>query len=164
MQSLWANVLAGEANSPGSFSKRTVNFLGDIDKKDAELFQILCRFSWKTEKFNPLIFDMESPIYKEKGLDFEDIIHLESIGLVNFNFTSGFEESKCPEFFSTSYCDQQLTLTMKVEPDNFLNVGMVLFTQVGRELASICEVMEVEGFFDYVKEKWSEHLPENQPV
>ena len=27
MQSLWAKVLSGEANSPGSFSKRTVNFL-----------------------------------------------------------------------------------------------------------------------------------------
>jgi len=27
MQALWARVLAGEANKPGSYSKRTVNFL-----------------------------------------------------------------------------------------------------------------------------------------
>jgi hypothetical protein len=38
MQSLWAKVLAGEANSPGSYSKRTVNFLSSLDKSDAQLF------------------------------------------------------------------------------------------------------------------------------
>jgi hypothetical protein len=37
MQNLWAQVLAGEANSPGTYSKRTVNFLSSLDKKDAAL-------------------------------------------------------------------------------------------------------------------------------
>lgn len=44
MQGLWAQVLAGEANSPGTYSKRTVNLLSGLDKNDAELFQSLCRF------------------------------------------------------------------------------------------------------------------------
>ncbi len=35
MQSLWSRVLSGEANAPGSYSKRTVNFLSDLDKSDA---------------------------------------------------------------------------------------------------------------------------------
>ena len=46
MQNIKSQVLSGEANSPGSFSKRTVNLLSDLDKKDAELFQTLCRFVW----------------------------------------------------------------------------------------------------------------------
>ena len=33
MQSLWSRVLAGEANAPGTFAKRTVNLLGDLDKQ-----------------------------------------------------------------------------------------------------------------------------------
>src|SRR6266542_4826978 len=32
MQDLWSRVLAGEANTPGAYSKRTVNFLSDLDK------------------------------------------------------------------------------------------------------------------------------------
>ena len=44
MQSLWARVLAGEANVPGTYSKRTVNLLSDFDKSDAELFTKLCGF------------------------------------------------------------------------------------------------------------------------
>ena len=46
MQALWARILAGEANSPGSYSKRTVNLLGSLDTTDATLFTSLCRFAW----------------------------------------------------------------------------------------------------------------------
>jgi hypothetical protein len=46
MQELWSRVLAGEANGPGTFSKRTVNLLSDLDKRDAELFTRLCGFGW----------------------------------------------------------------------------------------------------------------------
>ena len=46
MQKLWSQVLAGEANSPGAFSRKTVNLLADLDKSDAELFMRLCSFGW----------------------------------------------------------------------------------------------------------------------
>ena len=35
MQELFARILASEANSPGSFSKKSVNLLAEIEKKDA---------------------------------------------------------------------------------------------------------------------------------
>lgn len=47
MQGLWSRVLAGEANAPGAFAKRTVNLLADLDKEDAVLFKKLCGFGWK---------------------------------------------------------------------------------------------------------------------
>jgi hypothetical protein len=46
MQSLWSRVLAGEANAPGTYSKRTVNFLSTLAKSDAESFTRLCGFVW----------------------------------------------------------------------------------------------------------------------
>ena len=42
MATLWAQLLAGEANKPGSYSRKTVNVLGDMDKTDAELFSNFC--------------------------------------------------------------------------------------------------------------------------
>ena len=44
MQVLWAKILAGEANSPGKFSKKTVNLVANLDKSDAEAFTRLCGF------------------------------------------------------------------------------------------------------------------------
>ena len=51
MQTLWGRVLAGEANAPGTYSKRTVNLLSDFDKSDAELFTKLCGLGWLSWKF-----------------------------------------------------------------------------------------------------------------
>ena len=50
MQHLWAEVLAGEGNSPGQFSKRTVSVLASLDKKDAMAFGTLCRFTGTLER------------------------------------------------------------------------------------------------------------------
>ena len=47
MQELWARILAGEANEPGSVSRRTVNLVADLDKRDAESFMAVCRFVWQ---------------------------------------------------------------------------------------------------------------------
>lgn len=43
LQLVWSRVLAGEANAPGAFSRRTVNLLASLDKRDAEIFTALGR-------------------------------------------------------------------------------------------------------------------------
>ena len=161
MQNLWASVLAGEANSPGTYSKRTVNFLGDLDKKDAELFSALCSFGWFVGTFTPLIFDVMASIYNDNGLDFSSLTHMDNIGLIQFSNISGFVRTNLPKEFTVSYCGEPLNLTMEKEEGNKLNIGKVLLSQVGIELARVCQAPRVDGFVDYVKEKWNKHLPKN---
>ena len=162
MQTLWAKVLAGEANSPGTYSKRTVNLLGDLDKKDALLFQSLCRFGWLIGNFTPLVFDPQAEIYNRVGINFESLSHLNSLGLIQFNSIGGFSRQRLPKQFVVVYCGQPLALSMQKDTDNNLNLGSVLLTQAGRELASIINAPCVGGFADYVKEKWRAYLPEAQ--
>ena len=45
------------------------------------------------------------------------------------------------------------------ETDNTLEIGMVLLTKIGQELAPICGSKPVEGFRDYVMDKWKQYLP-----
>lgn len=161
MQELWARVLAGEANSPGTYSKRTVNFLADLDKRDAELFSALCSFGWIVDNFTPLVFDTDDSIYNDKGLNYGTLTHLDSIGLIQFHNMGGFINRHLPKKLTASYCGDLLTLTMPKEEDNELFIGKVLLMQVGSELALVCHAPGVEGFFDYVKEKWKMYLPEN---
>lgn len=162
MQGIWANVLAGEANAPGTYSKRTVNFLGDLDKKDAELFQSLCRFGWVIGNFSPLIFDTEAPIYNENGVNFETLTHLDSIGLIRFESLSGFERTCLPKKIKVLYCGKPLVLTMEREEGNTLPIGKVLLTNVGLELVNVCTVTVVEGFEDFVRGHWKKYLPEEK--
>src|SRR6266851_9550362 len=76
MQGLWSRVLAGEANAPGTYSKRTVNFLSDLDKSDAELFTHLCGFGWMIGNVVPLIYDEQHEIYNTRDINFNSVIHL----------------------------------------------------------------------------------------
>ena len=161
MQNLWASVLAGEANSPGTYSKRTVNFLGDLDKRDAELFSALCSFGWFVGTFTPLIFDVMASIYNDKGLNFDTLTHMDNIGLIQFSNISGFVRTNLPKNFTVSYYEEPLNLTMEKEEGNKLNIGKVLLSQVGIELARVCQAPSADGFVDYVKEKWNKHLPKN---
>ena len=90
MQELWSRVLAGEANDPGTYSKRTVNFLPDLDKGEAALFTKLCGFVWGIGALVPLVFDVQAEIYNKHGIDFGTLQHLDSIGLVKFDNLAGF--------------------------------------------------------------------------
>ena len=63
MQDLWSRILAGEANAPGTYTKRTVNFLSDLDKAEADLFTKLCGFVWMFGGLNPLVLDGTAEIY-----------------------------------------------------------------------------------------------------
>lgn len=158
MQNIWAQVLATEANTPGSYSKRTVNLLGDLDKRDAELFQTLIRFGWVVGGFSVLIFDSQEKIYNDYGINFSSLSHLNSLGLIHFNSVTGYQKQKIPKHFTVSYCGKTLPLIMDKDTDNNLSIGSVMLTQAGQELAQVANAPGVEGFYDYVKEKWKAHV------
>ena len=162
MQDIWAKVLAGEANAPGTYSKRTVNFLGDLDKRDAELFQNLCSFGFFVGGFTPLIFDSQANIYTDKGINFSSLTHLDSIGLIRFESISGFNGMGFPKKFTVLYCGQPLVLEMPKNDGNDLPIGSVILTKLGQELVSVCKAPGVDGFLDYVKEQWKDFLPKPQ--
>ena len=159
MQSLWPRVLAGEANTPGTYSKRTVNLLSDFDKSDAELFTKLCGFGWMIRNVVPLVFDEDAEIYNRHGIDFDTLIHLESIGLVQFAAPSNFTQLNLPKGFVMRYYDKPLVLEIPQDVDNVLNIGKTLLTKIGQELAPISGSEPVAGFYEYVKDQWKQYLP-----
>jgi hypothetical protein len=155
MQQLWSRVLAGEANSPGAFAKKTVNLLADLDKSDAELFTRLCGFCWRIERnFVPLIFDVRNDIYEHSGINFMGLVHLESLGLIQFEALAGFKATRLPKRRMVSYYERPVSLTFQHDEGNDFNFGTVLFTRAGEELAHVCGSRPVEGFFDFVYDRW----------
>ena len=163
MQELWSRVLAGEANTPGTYSKRTVNFLSDLDKSEADLFTKLCGFVWNIGALKPLVFDPESEIYNRHGINFNSLIHLDSIGLIQFNGTTSFLTTNLQKRFVLFYYGRQLDLEMSKDTGNNLSIGKTLLTRIGQELAVISGSKPVEGFWEYVKDQWKQYLPKPSP-
>lgn len=154
MQILWAKVLAGEANSPGKYSKRTVNLLSSLDKSDAQLFSQLCSFAvWISEAI-PLVYNTEHDIYVQHGITFSALTHLESIGLIRFDPMGSFLWGGLNQKGYIPYYDKRLWIELPKPNNNDFNVGKVMFSRAGQELAQICNSHSREGFEEYLKEKW----------
>lgn len=101
---MFAQLLASEVNSPGSKSKKAVNVLADLEPDDAKLFRTLSDFRLfqirtfpftvqgapppPRSRFNTapdppvlVVLDPQNEMYSAKGVDFEALVHLESLGL-----------------------------------------------------------------------------------
>jgi len=157
MQKLWARILAGEVAKPGSYSKRTLQFLKTLDKKEAEGFTHLCCAS-VTLSGRHYIFEEAATkkVLEEKFglLDYKQ--HFLSIGLltvdpynVNPSDATGVE---------ITYFDREFTLEGpdKPEPSRIPLIEQWFtlrgFTSIGEQLASIAGAMPIDGYIDRLAE------------
>ncbi|MDO6783526.1 DUF2806 domain-containing protein [Neptunomonas phycophila] len=154
MQSLWSRLLSGEASKPGTFSKRTVDFVASMDKKDAEIFTKFCQFSWFLGDVMPIIIDPDNNIYKNEGINFSVLKHLDAIGLISFESTSGYRRMGFGKHTQIFYFGRPTVIEFPKNSDNELNIGKVLLTRAGQELAPICGAQRNEKFYEYVIEQW----------
>jgi hypothetical protein len=154
MQKLWSTVLAGEANSPGRYSKRTVTLLSSLDKQDAILFQKLCSFGWMIGDVVPLIYDHQADVYTKMGITFSSLQHLDAAGLISFQSLGGYTKKGFPQRVAIHYYGRAVTVEFPKPEQNQLEIGSVLLTQAGQQLAPICASGPCDGFLDYVKDQW----------
>jgi len=154
MQNLWAKVLAGEANKPGKFSKRTIAVLGSLDKTDALFFQSLCSFKWAIGDGVPLIYDEQDQIYVKNGINFGVLKHLGEIGLISHEGLTGYRLMVEKKKAAMTYFGHRVLIEFSNEKDNELQLGKVLLSKTGQELSEICGSKPCDGFKDYVINKW----------
>ncbi|MFC1538967.1 DUF2806 domain-containing protein [Candidatus Latescibacterota bacterium] len=155
MQQLWSRVLSGEANSPGSFSRKTVNLLADLNREDALLFTNLCRFCWKMGVIYPLIFDVKSEVYIQQGINFNTLSNIENLGLIKFDDLAGFARYKLPKKITVSYFGKNVEITFPKDVDNKLELGKVLLSRVGEQLFSVCKSTPIDEYFSFVYDRWA---------
>src|SRR2546423_7149670 len=119
MQRLWARVLAGEANNPGKYSKRTVGLLSSLDKPDAELFRKLCSFGWSfSNNIIPLVYDLDADIYTKAGLHLVGLSHLNDIGLIRRESFTGFASRGHPQKIAVLYYGTAVVVEFPKPTDN----------------------------------------------
>lgn len=167
MQELWAKILAGEANTPGKVSKRTINLMASLDKTDAEMFKSLRRFIWYgviTAGPTPLVFDHDHTIYKNNGVSWQTLRHLDDIGLISFETVTDLiatypgpvmTPATWPQGLRIStYGSKQIAWAPNAAK---FPVGQVKLTRAGEDLCPVVDFNEVPGFFDFCLERFRLH-------
>lgn len=153
MQDVWARILSGEANQPGSFSKRTINLMAGISKEDALSFGKLMNTVWDFDGLIPLVYNIEDEIYASNGITFSSVNRLSSIGLITFQPSGGYA-NKAPGTgarFVATYQGTQYNIKVPEGIESVVQIGKVLLANEGRELARVCSFEKIKGFEDYVQ-------------
>lgn len=136
MQKLWGKVLAGEANTPGKHSKRTIEFMTTMDRYDAEIFNKLSHFCWIFDDIQPIILNHKDK-ETNKLLSYNELTHLESIGLIT---TESFGLVKLIANKIEAICfykGRQLNIKASNSKNYKVNIGIIALTKIGQDLMSI---------------------------
>ena len=133
MQKLWAKVLAGEVESPGRTSLRTLDTLRNMTKRDAEMFRDICQF----------IMGNDFLFYEGSGGNFSDLaldklLHLQDCGLIDYesrrekNYQWGSEN-----YILLDYSSGALVITGSGTASGSLRIPAVRLTSSGIELGKL---------------------------
>jgi Protein of unknown function (DUF2806) len=82
IRTIWAKILAGEANQPGSYSLKTFDCLRSLSKDDAEIFQRVANVSFRQGGFFWLPFEHPDWLQKHRSIHFTHLAYLGEIGLL----------------------------------------------------------------------------------
>ena len=137
MQTVWSEILAGEANNPGTFSKRTIAFMSTLDKSDAVLFSEFSKFCWFLGGYQPFIFDYQNKIIEKYNINFSTLQHLDELGLITFNTMSVFNLTSKVDNMNIGYYGRILKIDFK--NSKTIETGLVCLTKIGADIIKVSQ-------------------------
>ena len=163
MRTLWARLLAGEADNPGSFSKKTVNVLADMDKETATAFASLCKFNCNVGGTGDRLFILDDgqEIYESNNIDFDSEMALRFLGLVDRN-NMGFTLNFSVYTFSIFYFDVEIVVNLKREKS--LYRGILDLTPFGEQLATLVQPVFIPEFPGYIVDYYRQNTDNSNVV
>lgn len=137
MQTLWSKILAQEVNSPKSYSKKTIEIVSSISKYDALMFRKFCSYVWNIGYLECFLSTNSIKPGGDLDFTFSNLLHLESIGLITMEASSGYANHYTTKYVNWAYYGCGISLILPNEDKNVIPRGNVTLTNAGRELAII---------------------------
>ena len=141
MQELWAKVLAGEASAKGSYSKRTVDVVSQLEKSDAELFGRFCSYVWEADGPVPFVYleDKDNKDREPHEIVYSELLHLDDIGLISFSGTTRLIMGSMPEKYKVKYFGIDVYVIDERPNTGSIDAGHVALTIAGSQLSNIVD-------------------------
>lgn len=145
LQNIWSQILSGEINNPGSYSRSLLHTLSIMSTSQALLFSKLAQFCLKEYQkapdgtpstlVHPLLFiSTNRDAYKRYGFSVTKLLELERIGLINCDFRDEFVFMKKKVFQTGNFI-----VEVYGDPNNnhVIKAGNITLTADGQSLYNI---------------------------
>lgn len=159
VQIMWAKILASEVNTPGKYSKALLHTLSIMDSGQAKLFCNISRFcipEYKNEEsVHPILFIASNvKSYEKSGINFDGLVELEQLGLIQCDFKDEFIFKKKKIL---RYGNKVIEIYGNPQNQDKINVGNVRFTRNGQVLYRIVDDA-YKGYNNHILEFMIERL------
>lgn len=145
-QTVWAKLLTGELNNPGSYSRKAMRLLDDMEPEDARAFEKLCSACIGGPTINGEWQEM-IPLFIDEGQELVmsavDLNRLKDLGLINFSYGSVAGLSIITSFGDGGWQLIQVddkAVAVSFEKGKAFHVEKRTFTKYGAELSKLCHV------------------------
>ena len=134
MQKIWARILAGEVESAGKTSLRTLDTLRNMTKTDAAMFTAICDFVMGED----FVFVDDKYMERLSALQYGNLLHMQECGLITTepflrNQFSWNESNR----IQVRYQGYLLLITRNPSSERTLDIPATPLTTAGRELSRI---------------------------
>ena len=154
MRRIWGQLLSGELEQPGSFSKRTMSILSDMSGAEARSFRHLCGVCIKRrlDGRKPQMIYYPFNIPNELALEPQEADSLRALGLTTLSGSNGVMSamsirfSDKPTILKIGKCAYSVTS----EHACSIEVASDPLTSYGQELSTLCDIGTYDGFEQYV--------------
>ena len=157
MQIIWSKILAGEIESPGSFTLRTLDVLRNISQKEAEIFVKIANYVIYSESDNDYcIFWSEN---SNNHFNYDEIFLLDEAGILSTTHAiAPFKFINTARIETCIYNDIKIDIS-KINDENKANYGFTAFilTNAGIELYRLLSDLKCDKKY---LEDWAQNLRE----
>lgn len=130
MQNVWAQVLAKELESPGSFSYKTLDVLKNMSSNDFHLFEKLSMLEISG-------WILQEDLYSKHGVAYLELVRLSDYGLLNMGFSQNTYTIPPHETINLVYKTLLILMKNPTDEEIKINTSVFLLTSVATELLQV---------------------------
>ena len=127
--------------------------LAGLSQQNQQLFAKLTPFIWVQGKPILLVYNVEDEIYKQHGVTLPTLQQLETLGLILFE-PNGFVKKGFGKHTRIFYGAKPTKIGFTEPMNNQLDLGQVLLTDLGKELAAASNIARDQACYEYIISRW----------
>lgn len=152
VQNVWARILAGEIECPGTYSLRTLEKLKNLSRKEAEVFTKIASLSFRSSNIR-FIFKYDK-LLEEYNISLENILEMEDCGLMCSQTL--FIEEKLGKDEKSNFLANNIAVCVinKLESEEKYCIPIFKFTSSGMQLLNAIKIDYNENFIIKIIKKF----------
>jgi len=153
MQDLIAKIIAGEYNSPNTYSMSTLQVLKSLGKNELREFEKLGSFMVDNSVFLVDFFSTEksqSEVRQKLAINYTTFVELQNLGLIQSSSHSYLVHLKKDNIVEVQYFDHKIECKSKLDQENYRVPNRHALTKAGREILQHLNPQFSQVFFDWL--------------